>query len=661
MGVSGHKPLILAPAGGRESFLAALAAGAEGIYCGLKAFSARMEARNFGPEELRDLTALAHGEGARVFVTLNTLLAASELEPVGRLLEQLGRFVRPDGVIVQDLALAALVRQTGFAGEVHWSTLANVSFSAALGFLAARLPAHAVVLPRELTIEEIRLAAAACPPGLKLEVFVHGALCYGVSGRCYWSSYLGGKSGLRGRCVQPCRRLYRQGEGAAARHFSCLDLELEVLSKVLLRLPQVAAWKIEGRKKGPHYVHATVSAYRLIRDHAGDRAAQREARRLLALSLGRPGSHSLFLPQRPQNPLPADGRTGSGLFLGPLKGAPGRLFLKPRIALFPGDLLRVGFEDTPGHRIERVGRALPAGGRLVLAAEKGPAPPKGTPVFLIDRREEGLKKAIGALEEKLSRESDPVPASDFRIKPPRAATASSQQGKVRQEIVTRSPRAAARGKGGGAWLEPGEAGLWEGIDPARLRPWLPPVFFPAEEDRLRETLQGLIERGFRRFVLNAPWQAALFPREPAGLSLWAGPFCNLANPLALEMAAELGFDGAIVSPELPAADALRLPRRSPIPLGIVTAGLWPLCLSRLAPPRLFPQKAFRSPKGEEAWWVRRGGLVWVYPDWRLDLRAEEERLRRAGYRLFVELAEPVPVGVRLKARPGRFNWDGSWP
>jgi putative protease len=88
--------------------------------------------------------------------------------------------------------------------------------------------------------------ALSCPSGLELECFVHGALCYAVSGRCYWSSFLGGKSGLRGRCVQPCRRLYTH-LGKTKRFFSCQDLSLDVLTKTLLDVPQVASWKIEGR------------------------------------------------------------------------------------------------------------------------------------------------------------------------------------------------------------------------------------------------------------------------------------------------------------------------------------------------------------------------------------------------------------------------------
>ena len=206
-----HAPLpaILAPAGSKPSFMAALAAAAEAVYCGLKQFSARMEAKNFTLEELRGLVELAHARGTRVYVTVNTLIKPDELDAVGRLLDQLNRHVRPDAVIVQDLGMAQLVRQSGFAGEVHWSTLSNVSFPAALRLIQEKLPVNSLVLPRELTIDEIKAAAAASPPGLNLEVFVHGALCYGVSGRCYWSSFLGGRSGLRGRCAQPCRRVYR--------------------------------------------------------------------------------------------------------------------------------------------------------------------------------------------------------------------------------------------------------------------------------------------------------------------------------------------------------------------------------------------------------------------------------------------------------------------
>jgi len=649
-------PLILAPAGSKPSFLAALAAGAEAIYCGLKSFSARMEARNFTLSELRGLVDLAHQKGTRVYVTLNTLLKPDELDDAGRLLDQLGQLVRPDAVIVQDLAMAQLVRQTGFEGQVHWSTLSNVSFAAALRLIREKLPVDNLVLPRELTVDEIKAAAAACPPGLSLEVFIHGALCYGISGRCYWSSFLGGKSGLRGRCVQPCRRVYTQ-DREARRYFSCLDLSLDVLVKVLRSIPQVRTWKIEGRKKGPHYVYYVVTGYRLLRDHGADAQAKKDALSLLSHALGRPGTHYHFLPQRPQNPINAREQTGSGLFVGRIQGRGRQAFFSPRQELLSGDLLRIGYEDAPGHRIERVGRSVPKGGRYSLPAAAGSVP-KGTPVFLIDRREKALEELLRQLEAELPSDAPteiPRP-SGFAARLPRAAQASLQP--VELTVYRQLPRPPLPQRLG-LWLSP-EA--LESI-PARwyrsIWWWLPPALFPDDEAAVRELVRSARGHGSRFFVLNDPWQAALFAPDPAAATLWAGPFCNLANPLALETAAGLGFSGAIVSPELAAADFLKLPERSALPLSAVVGGNWPLCVARATASDLQLQSPLRSPKGEDAWAVRHGSLYWVFPNWELDLRAQAETLRRAGYRLFVHLVEPVPPGVKKKNRPGLWNWAGD--
>ena len=132
---SSNVPEILAPAGDREAFLAALAAGADAVYVGLKHFSARMQADNFSMADLAALTALAHARGSRVYVAMNTLVKPSDVESAGRLLDRLTKTVRPDALIVQDLAMAELARQTGYEGELHLSTLANVSHPAALAGL----------------------------------------------------------------------------------------------------------------------------------------------------------------------------------------------------------------------------------------------------------------------------------------------------------------------------------------------------------------------------------------------------------------------------------------------------------------------------------------------------------------------------------------------
>ncbi len=237
-----QKPEIMAPAGSKASFLAVVAAGADAIYCGLKSYSARMAAKNFSIEQLAALTRLAHVHGTKVYVTLNSLLRTGELTHAGRLLDELQRNVKPDAIIIQDLALIELAGQIGFSGDIYLSTLANVTAGAALKLIGDLRGIARVVLPRELNIDEVKAIARVCPNDLALEVFIHGALCYAVSGRCYWSSFLGGRSGLRGRCVQPCRRLFEQSR-QSRRFFSCQDLSLDVLVKVLLSVPQIRGGK----------------------------------------------------------------------------------------------------------------------------------------------------------------------------------------------------------------------------------------------------------------------------------------------------------------------------------------------------------------------------------------------------------------------------------
>jgi len=344
-----HLPEIMAPAGDKASYLAAVAAGADAIYVGLKHFSARMQARNFSISELAQLATLGRDRGTKTYVAMNTLVKPGDPESAGRLIDRLQETVKPHAIIVQDLAMITLAKQAGFKGEIHLSTLANVSHPSGLE-IARKLGVKRVVVPRELNLDEVKIMADACPKDLDLEIFVHGALCHCVSGRCYWSSYLGGKSGLRGQCVQPCRRQYRQAGKNPARLFSCSDLSLDVLTKPLLGMPKVTAWKIEGRKKGPHYVFYTVKAYQMLRDNPNDAKIKKAAQDLLDQALGRPATHSTFLPQRPFMPIQPKEETSSGRLIGEIKRDQKKLYFQPREQLHPGDLIRVGYEDQPGHR-----------------------------------------------------------------------------------------------------------------------------------------------------------------------------------------------------------------------------------------------------------------------------------------------------------------------
>jgi putative protease len=646
-------PEILAPAGNKESFLAALAARADAIYCGLKLFSARMEAKNFTHEEFITLVALAHQKGVKVYVALNTMLKPGDLALAGQMLDLLQRQVKPDAVIIQDLALVPLVRQTGFGGEIHLSTLAHVSFSRALQVIRQNLQVNRVVLPRELNIDELKTLAQACPSGLGLEVFIHGALCYGVSGRCYWSSFLGGKSGLRGRCVQPCRRLYKQNT-QTHRYFSCQDLSVDVLAKVLMSIPQVRTWKIEGRKKGPHYVYYTVCGYRLLRDHGQDPAMKKDALQFLERGLGRSGTHYFFLPQRPQNPIDLQGQTGSGLLVGKIKGSREKPFFNTREELLPGDVLRLGYEDMAGHLIKRITRAVPKGGRLHINPTSPKGFVKGAPVFLTDRREKRLDDMLADLKDQL----DQVPASAKRIsrfKPVLPKGVLIKTRLLELEVLRSLPKSIPR-EPFGLWLTGEVLKKIPGNRASQIRWWLPPVIWPENEEAINDQVQAAVKKGAHYFVLNAPWQIAFF-KTCKGLDLWAGPFCNIANPLAIAALETMGFSGAIVSPELGAEDFMQLPQQSPIPLGIVIAGNWPLCVARTVAQEVQLNQPFASPRGEQSWATRYGTDYYVYPNWKLDLNAQKKALQNAGYTLFVNLIEPVPPKVKLKKRPGIWNWD----
>ena len=171
-------------------------------------------------------------------------------------------------------------------------------------------------------------------------------------------------------------------------------------------------------------------------------------------------------------------------------------------------------------------------------------------------------------------------------------------------------------------------------------------------------MQMAIKKGARHFVLNAPWQVAFFNKQK-GFHLWAGPFCNLANPLAIAQAQSLGLSGVIVSPELGREDYLQLPQHSPLPLGIVIAGSWPLCVARPLAEEVKPYQAFSSPRQEQAWVAKYDTDHWVFPNWKMDLNSQKKLLQKAGYKMFIDLVEPIPKTVKLKNRKGLWNWDIS--
>jgi U32 family peptidase len=264
-----RRPEILAPAGDRDALAAALAAGADAVYFGLDdGFNARARAENFPSTGLAEVVAWVHRAGVRVYITLNTLVFEPELETVEELIRRVAA-AGVDAIIVQDPAVALLAGRICPQLEVHASTQMTASSPLAVSLLAS-LGLSRVVVPRELSVDEIRAYRAGTP--VELEVFVHGALCVAWSGQCLSSEAWGGRSANRGQCAQACRLPYSLVVDGETRDLGEIEYLLSPKDLVGLdAIPQLAdigvsSLKIEGRLKGPAYVAMAVAQYRAAVD-----------------------------------------------------------------------------------------------------------------------------------------------------------------------------------------------------------------------------------------------------------------------------------------------------------------------------------------------------------------------------------------------------------
>ncbi|MGN0774026.1 MAG: U32 family peptidase [Candidatus Ventricola sp.] len=253
---------LLSPAGNREALVAAVSCGADAVYLGYTAFGARSYAGNFDAQQLMEATQYAHERGKKIFVTVNTLVKQCEVDDLCDVLELLVS-TGVDAAIVQDLGVVRIARSRFPELTLHASTQMTVNNAQGAKLLGS-LGLTRVVPARECSLAELRRMADT---GVEIEAFAHGALCVAVSGQCLFSSMIGGRSGNRGRCAQPCRLPYRMDDGTSGYLLSTRDLML------IDRIPQmrdagVYSFKLEGRMKRPEYVGVVTRAYREALDAA---------------------------------------------------------------------------------------------------------------------------------------------------------------------------------------------------------------------------------------------------------------------------------------------------------------------------------------------------------------------------------------------------------
>ena len=253
---------LLAPAGNWDSLIAAIAAGADAIYLGYTAFGARSYAGNFDEKKIVDAIHYAHRYGRRIYVTVNTLVKENELQELRNVLKVLND-AQADAVLVQDLGVLSILQKDYPALSIHASTQMTIN-NVQGALLVKKYGVERVVPARECSLNELELVAKK---GIEVEAFVHGALCVSVSGQCLFSSLVGGRSGNRGKCAQPCRLPYSLQDGTKGYLLSTRDLMLIERIPDLLNAG-IASLKIEGRMKRPEYVSVVTSIYRKAIDEA---------------------------------------------------------------------------------------------------------------------------------------------------------------------------------------------------------------------------------------------------------------------------------------------------------------------------------------------------------------------------------------------------------
>jgi len=362
---------LLAPAGQTESLRAAIANGANAVYLGIGPFNARRRAENFTPDqlpELRDVTARC---GVRLYAAMNTLLLPGELDAAAGLIERLADG-GVDAVIVQDAGLAELATAMAPSLPLHASTQMTLSEPGGIEMARRRWNLRRVILPRETSLEDLRAiayetASAGGAGGggrIELEMFVHGAMCISYSGQCQASRHLGGRSGNRGQCAQPCRLAWDmlvdgRPRKLAGRHLlSPRDLcLLESLGDLLAA--GATSFKIEGRLKDPGYVAAAVRVYRKALDAAsghGRLAVTQADRDGLQLGFSRGFTRGYLDGNDPRGLVDASAPGNLGLRVGQVsQRRGGRIVVQldndsPQVRLSAGDGVAFGLPDAAGRR-----------------------------------------------------------------------------------------------------------------------------------------------------------------------------------------------------------------------------------------------------------------------------------------------------------------------
>ena len=556
---------LLSPAGGWEAMTAAVQNGADAVYMGFGGLNARRGARNFTDEEFREAVAYCHLRGVKVYLTLNTLVTDRELPAAAEALKKASD-MGVDAILIQDWGIWRMAREIAPEVPLHAST--QMSLHTLGGACrAAELGLERVVLARELSHRDIHTITRGCPA--EIEVFGHGALCMCYSGQCEMSAVIGGRSGNRGACAQPCRLPYGVNEKAAGGH--PLSLKDANLSAYLQELDDmgVACLKLEGRMKRPEYVAVITGIYRRLLDEK--RAPTQEESRQLEAAFSRSGFTDGYYR----------GRTGPEMFGTRPENAPEpkELFARAKAAYEKEDrrripvtmscALRAGVPaqltaSAKGHTVRAEGPVPEAARNRALTAEELQSRLEKTGGTVFRPREtrveleEGLmlpasavnalrRQALEGLESALAqppvrRTGTPSPLPQAQPGPDVPVLTCSI---MRPEQLTEPLAQCETVYVPAELLEKIDLDRW--AEMTHICAVLPRIFRTEDQAALR----ALLQRHRQQLSAVAIGNLGHLPiAESLGLPLWGDLGLNLFNSESLLFWKELGLEAAAVSMEL---------------------------------------------------------------------------------------------------------------